>query len=164
MPGPKALGLELSAQEREELQTLVRRHTTAQQIARRGRILLLADAAETNSEIARQLDLDVDTVRAWRSRWRALQAVHLTDLSIEERLADLPRPGRRARITAEQVVKIVALACEAPTESGRPITQWTGREIAEEVMRRGIVEQISPRHASRLVKRGISNRTSCATG
>jgi putative transposase len=155
MPGPKALGLELSAQEREALQTLVRRHTTAQQIAQRGRIVLLADAGETNSEIARQLHLDVDTVRAWRARWLALQAVSGADLSVEERLSDLPRPGRHAEITAEQVCQIVALACEAPTESGRPITQWTGREIAEEVVRRGIVKTISPRHASRLLKRGI---------
>lgn len=155
MPNPNPLALELSAQEREELQTLVRRHTTAQQIAQRGRIVLLAAAGENNSEIARQLHLDVDTVRAWRSRWRALQAVRWADLSVEARLSDLPRPGRRAEITAEQVCQIVALACEAPQRSGRPITQWTGREVAEEIMQRGIVEKISPRHASRLLKRGI---------
>jgi putative transposase len=155
MPIPIPLALELSAPEREALQTLVRRHTTAQQIAQRARIVLLADAGETNSSIARQLDLEVDTVRAWRARWLALQAVSLADLSVEERLADLPRSGRKAEITAEQVCQIVALACEAPTEWGRPITQWTGREIAEEIMRRGIVEKISPRHASRLLKRGI---------
>jgi putative transposase len=155
MPGPRAQALALDAQAREELQRLVRRHTTAQQIAQRGRIVLLADAGETNSEIARQLDLDVETVRAWRARWLALQAVSWADLSVEERLADLPRSGRKAEITAEQVCQIVALACEAPAESGRPITQWTGREIAEEIVRRGIVEKISPRHASRLLKRGI---------
>jgi len=155
MPGPRAQALALDAQAREELQRLVRRHTTAQQIAQRGRIVLLADAGETNSEMARQLDLDVETVRAWRARWLALQAVSLADLSVEERLADLPRSGRKAEITAEQVCQIVALACEAPAESGRPITQWTGREIAEEIVRRGIVEKISPRHASRLLKRGI---------
>lgn len=155
MPGPRAQSLTLSGQEREELRTVVRRHSTAQQIARRGRIILLADAGETNSEIAWQLDLDVDTVRAWRSRWLALQAVSREDLPLEERLADLPRSGRKAEITAEQVCQILALACEAPTRSGRPIMQWTGREIAEEIVHRGIVEKISPRHASRLLKRGI---------
>lgn len=155
MPSPYPLILELSAREREELQTLVRRHTTAQQIAQRGRIILLADAGESNASIARQLDLDVDTVRAWRSRWLALRAVSGADLSVEARLADLPRSGRKAEIRAEQVCQILALACEAPTRSGRPITQWTGREIAEEIVHRGIVEKISPRHASRLLKRGI---------
>lgn len=155
MPTPYPLALELSVQEREDLETLVRRHTTAQQIAKRGRVVLLAAAGVNNSEIARQQGLDVDTVRAWRARWCTLQAFRLADRSVEERLADLPRPGRKAEITAEQVCQIVALACEAPTLSGRPITQWTGREVAEEVMRRGIVEKISPRHASRLLKRGI---------
>jgi hypothetical protein len=47
------------------------------------------------------------------------------------------------------------MACEAPSK--RPISQWTGREIADEVMRRGIIEQISPRHAARLLKKGISS-------
>jgi putative transposase len=51
----------------------------------------------------------------------------------------------------------VALACDQPKE--RPISHWTGREIADEMMVRGIVKQISPRHAARLLKKGISNRT-----
>jgi len=93
-----------------------------------------------------------------------MQAVPLKDLSAEERLADAPRPGAPARITAEQVCAIVALACEAPEQSGRPISQWTGRDIAAEITRRGIVETISTRHAARLLKRGICSRTWCATG
>ena len=88
----------------------------------------------------------------------------LAELSAAERLADAPRPGAPARITAEQVCRMVALACEAPSASGRPISQWTGREIADELVRRGIVEGISPRHAGRLLKKGISNRTECAPG
>jgi len=41
-----------------------------------------------------------------------------------------------------------------PWEVGRPISQWTGREIADELRGRSIVEQISPRHAARLLKKG----------
>ncbi|MCH9017305.1 MAG: helix-turn-helix domain-containing protein [Chloroflexi bacterium] len=78
----------------------------------------------------------------------------LGDLSIEERLRDVPRPGAPARITPEQVCQMVSLACEAPSQSERPISQWTGREIADEVVRRGIVDRISPRHAARLLERG----------
>jgi len=43
---------------------------------------------------------------------------------------------------------MAALACEAPMKAGRPISQWTGREIADELVKQGIVEQISARHAS----------------
>jgi putative transposase len=62
--------------------------------------------------------------------------------------------GRPAEITAEQVCQIVALACEAPSQAGRPISQWSNREIADEIIRRGILPTISPRHAGRLVNRG----------
>ena len=58
-----------------------------------------------------------------------------------------------------QVARIVALACEAPGASGRPISQWSTTELAAEIVRRGIVDEISPRHAARLLKRGISGRT-----
>jgi putative transposase len=75
-------------------------------------------------------------------------------LSLEDRLADAPRPGAPAKLTADQRCRIEALACEKPEESGRPITHWTAREIADELKKRKIVENISPRHAARLLKRG----------
>jgi transposase len=143
---------------------LVRRHLTAQQIALRARIILAADEGDNNSQIARRLDVSLDMVRLWRGRWLSLQPVGLEDLTLEDRLSDAPRPGAPRRITDEQVCQIMALACEAPEWSGRPISQWTGREIAEEVKRRGIVAEISERHAARLLKRGTSSHTAGAIG
>ncbi len=81
-----------------------------------------------------------------------------------ERLADAPRSGSPGRITAEQVCRITALACEAPAASDRPISRWTGREIADEAVKRGIVGRLSPRHAARLLERGHSSPTASATG
>ena len=156
MRGPKPDPLSLSELERTELQRLVRGHTTAQQVALRARIILEADASKNNSQIARELGLSVETVRAWRKRWLALQSMALEDLSVQERLRDVARPGRRSQMSAEQICQVIAMACEQPKE--RPISQWTGREIADEVMRRGIVPKISPRHAARLLKKGPSNR------
>jgi transposase len=162
--GPTPPTVTLTADERQGLETLVRRHTTAQQVALRARIMLAAAEGLTNAQMARRLGIDVDTVRLWRQRWLGFQAVSLQDLPLEERLTDAPRPGRAARITAEQVCQIVALACEAPTATGRPLSQWTSREMAEEIRNRGIVAPISPRPAARLLKKGISSRTWCATG
>lgn len=158
MPGPKPPMIELTDKERTELDSLLRRHSTPQQLALRARIVLAASEGLNNGEIVRQLGVSRDMVQLWRSRWLGLQPVPLQELSIEERLTDVPRSGAPARISAEAVCQIVALACEAPAESGRPISQWSSREIADEVKNRGIIEQISPRHAARLVKRGISNR------
>jgi putative transposase len=155
MRGPKPAVVELSESEREELEAVVRRHSTPQQIALRGRMILLAAQGQNNGQIARKLRVNVDTVRCWRMRWIGWQKLTLDDFSVSERLSDTPRPGRPSQITAEQFCQLMALACEQPKE--RPITHWTGREIAEEVMQRGIIEYISPRHAARLLKRGISN-------
>ena len=155
--GPKPAELQLSEQERNALEALVRRHGAPQQLAKRGRMILGAAEGKRNAQIARELGASVDTVRKWRMHWIGLQAVSLEDLSVSERLADLPRPGRPSQITAEQTCQLLALACEQPKE--RPISQWTGREIAEEVMQRGIIRQISPRHAARLLKKPISSRT-----
>jgi putative transposase len=156
MRGPKPEALTLSEQEQKELEVLVRRHTTPQQVAQRGRMILAATEGQNNSQIARALGVSVDTVRTWRMRWIGLQAIALTDLSVSERLRDVPRPGRPSEITAEQICQMIAMACEQPKE--RPISHWTGREIADEVMARGIIAQISPRHAARLLKKEISNR------
>lgn len=159
MRGPPPPAVHLDEKVRHELEQLVRRHGTAQQIALRGRLILRAASGMNNSEVARAEGVDVDTARLWRTRWLSLQGTALDDLSVEARLQDAPRPGRPAEISAEQRCHLVELACEAPTLSGRPISQWSGREIADELKRRGIVEQISPRHAARLLKKTICNRT-----
>lgn len=159
IPGPKPLELNLTDIERQGLEKLVRRHNISQQKALRGRIVLMASAGKSNREIARELEICIDTVRLWRERWVELQPISLDDISIEDRLEDLPRPGTPSRLTSDQICQIAQLACEKPEDSGRPISHWTGREIAGEIKRRGIVDTISPRHASRLLKKGISNRT-----
>ena len=164
MRGPKPPVVALQDTERAALELLVRRHTTPQQLALRARIVLAAADGANNSQIARQEGVNLDTVRLWRARWLGLQAVPLGELSVEERLADAPRSGKPVRITDQQVCQILELACEAPARSGRPISHWSEREIAAEVRARGIVEQISDRHAARLLKRGRSNRTAGGIG
>jgi putative transposase len=153
MPTPKATEVNLTEEEQTGLEQLVRRHNIGQQIALRARIILAAEQGQTNSAIAANLKISINTAQRWRNRWVKAQTISYDDLSIEERLQDGPRPGAPARITADQRCQIEALACEKPENSERPISQWTGREIADEVMKRKIVESISSRHAARLLKR-----------
>lgn len=149
----------LSKEEHKALLRLTRRHTSAQQLVLRARIVLAAGEGLSNAEIGRRLAVSVETVRLWRKRWVRGDGLPLKDKGVEERLADAPRPGVPARISAEQRCQMELLACEAPSQSGRPISQWSGREIAAEMVRRGIVEHISRRHAARLLKKGASNPT-----
>ncbi len=160
--GPKPAELTLSEEEQSKLEAFVHRHSTPQQLAKRGRMVLLAAQGKSNAEIARELGINVDTVRLWRGRWIDSQVVPFTELSVAERLTDAPRPGKPSKITAEQWCLMIALVCEQPKE--RPISHWTGREISEEMIQRGIVTYISPRHASRLLKKGLSNHIGSAIG
>jgi transposase len=100
-------------------------------------------------------------MRTWRERWleaapglgRAEANPQISDQEltgfIEEVLADAPRPGAPATFSPEQIVLIVAVACEAPQDSDRPITHWTHRELADEVIKREIVTSISSRQVGR---------------
>jgi len=154
----------LSEKEQEALVQITKRHRSEQQQAQRARMILAAAQGHSNAQIGRELGLNVDTVRLWRDRWVGLQGIDLDTLSVAERLQDAPRPGTPPKFTAEQRCQMAALACEAPMKAERPISQWTGREIAEELVKRGIVKQISPRHASYLLKKGACNRTASAIG
>jgi putative transposase len=154
----------LSEKEQEALIQITKRHRSEQQQVQRARIILAAAQGNSNAQIARELNINVDTARLWRDRWVGLQGIDLETLGVRERLQDAPRPGAKPKISEQQRCQVAALACEAPQKAGRPISQWTGREIAEELQTRGIVEQISPRHAARLLKKGACNRTAFATG
>ncbi len=156
MKGPKPPTINLSDTERQGLERLIKAHNTEQGLVPRARMILAANQGLNNAQIARELHVTVDTARQWRNRWLELRPIPLTELKIEDRLHDLPRSGKPSAITADQMCQIVALACEKPEQSERPISQWSGREIADEIMRRGILEHISPRHAARLLKRSRS--------
>jgi transposase-like protein len=148
-------------EQRKALEHLVRIHSTPQQLALRARIVVqAADGAHVRAS-ARDLGVWPKTVRYWRKRWRTA-----TDgQPVAERLADAPRSGTPATFTAEQICALVAMTCEKPSESERPISHWSQREIADEAMRRGLIPNISQRSVGRfLKKRPTSSRIASATG
>ena len=148
-------------EQREVLEQLVRTHSTPQQLALRARIVVRAADGMGVRACARELDVWPKTVRYWRKRWR-----QATDRqSVSERLADVQRSGAPATFTPEQICALVAMACEKPSESERPISHWSQREIAEEAMRRGVIPSISQRSVGRfLKKRPTSSHIASATG
>jgi putative transposase len=167
MPGPLPPSITLTDRQRKMLVHLTRRATTTQRLARRARIVLAAADGANNEQIARELGLNRETARLWRRAWlegtQRLRAAQeeagertLRRCIEEEVLADRPRSGAPPTFTPEQVCQIVALACEAPSleESGRPVTHWSLRELADEAIKRGIVEDISPRSVGSFLKGG----------
>jgi transposase len=135
------------------LQQLVAGRTTPVRLAQRATIVLRAFDKDDNQDIAADIGLDRNWVAVWRKRWAAawprLIQIECTETLAELRraidavLSDAPRPGSPGKFTAEQVTQILALACEPPERSGRPITHWTAAELADEAAKRGIVISIS---------------------
>lgn len=154
MPRLTAPEIQLSEKEEKSLKKLIVRHKTSQQIVKRARIVLAAAKGKSHRQIMKEVGVGLSTVQRWRNRWLLFKAIPLAELSVQERLEDDARSGKPARITTDQRCQIEKLACEKPEETGRPITHWTNREIADEIIKQGIIETISPRHAGRLLKRG----------
>lgn len=148
MPRLAPTPLQLTKTERLQLQQVVKRHSTPQQIALRASIILLADEGLNHRDIGRELNISRDMARLWRNRWLELGQ---KDIPVLERLVDAPRPGSPATFSLEQILQLFAIACEKPETYGRPISHWTPRELADEMMKQGIVESISPRHVGRLM-------------
>jgi putative transposase len=148
MPRLAPSPLQLTESEREQLQQLVNRHSTPQQIALRASIILLADAGQNHREIARALNISRDMARLWRNRWLELA---LKEIPTTERLRDAERPGGPMTFSLEQILQLFAIACEKPEDYGRAISHWTARELASEVVKQGIVCRISVRHVGRLL-------------
>ena len=165
MRGPQPPTVSLSDRLHAVLEQLARRQTSPQRLVRRVRMVLSAAAGLNNEQIARQLSSSRGRVRTWRARWLAaaprLAAAaadggddRLLARLVAEALDDAPRPGAPATFSAEQVVQLVAIACEPPPTSDRPTSHWTPREVADEAVKRGIVSTISPRSVERFLGSG----------
>lgn len=120
-----------------------------------------------NAQAARQFLLHVDTPRLWRNRWRELYPqlekleAELADqdgvklvVALERLLTDEARPGAPATFTPQQLVAIIALACEDPRLSNYSFEHWTPSVLAREAIKRGLVTSISPASIRLFLKRG----------
>ena len=84
--------------------------------------------------------------------------------TIEDVLSDAPRAGAHGKFSAEQMTQIMAVACESPEQSGRPVDHWTHRELADEAKQRGIVLSISPFRSDAISRSLIFSRIAASTG
>jgi|SRR5215471_732178 len=173
MPG-RAAKVTITERQQQVLRAMTRASTASQALAQRAAMILLAFGGLANEDIAARLGCERHAVGTWRHRWaQAFDRLVLVECceglsalrrALAEFLRDRPRPGCPGKFTPEQVAQVLAVACEPPEDSGRPVTHWTPRELADEVARRGIVPSISPRQVGRFLKRPRCSRTAAATG
>lgn len=152
----------ISERQQKLLEEFSKSRTIGKCISQRASIILLAFSGMLNEEIALEVGLNRIQVGIWRQRWRdAWEGLcvwectepHRLREAVFDVLSDSPRPGAPATFTAEQVSQIIALACEPPKLSGRPIDHWTLRELRDEAIKRKIVTDISVSHIGRILQR-----------
>jgi hypothetical protein len=160
MPG-KAAKVTITERQQEVLTELSRSRSVARVISQRATIILLGFEKHSNAEISRVVGLERKQVGVWRQRWRdSWESLTLLECSeprrlreaVRETLRDAPRSGAPGTFTPEQVAQILAVACEPPAQSERPITHWTQRELRDEVIKRAIVEDISESQIGRYLR------------
>jgi putative transposase len=152
----------ITERQQQVLQSMAFSPSCPQGLAHRAEIILLAFEGLRNKVIAQRLGCERHSIGAWKRRWRVafskLTVIECTEkpaalrAAITAVLCDLPRAGCGGTFTAEQITQILAVACEPPESSGRPVTHWTPRELADEVIKRQIVPSISVRHVGRFLK------------
>jgi transposase len=121
MPPNVAVAIELSEQERLQLEAWTRRRTSAQALALRSRIVLAAAAGLKNTEIAERLGINRAMAAKWRSRFAEQRLDGLTDE---------PRPGRPRTITDDQIEEVIVRTLETTPKDA---THWSTRSMAREV-------------------------------
>ena len=142
----KAAKIVLTDQQQRILNEIERSRTAAAALIRRSRVILLGFVGALNARISEEVGLSRKQVGRWRRRWQQafdlLVAIECRETdaalrrAIEKVLSDEPRCGSPGKFTAEQVTHILAVACEPPDQSDRPINAWTPRELADEVIQR----------------------------
>lgn len=163
MPQPVAIAIRLTEQQKRLLEQITRARTNAYRLVQRAQLILWADKGMTNTEIASLLRLTRGQVRLWRTRWQnaAQEWEQGKSEGIEDEtlltqiisiLKDEQRRGSPGKFSLEEIVQIIAVACEIPATSSRPVSHWTPKELADEVVKRKIVPEISPRSVGRFLK------------
>jgi transposase len=152
----------ITERQQQVLRKLSTATTVAKRLTQRAAVILLAFEGLDNDAIGERVGLERHQVGVWRRRWRdafdklvkieCLETAAALRKAIEAVLSDEQRPGCPGKFTAEQLALILAVACEPPEKSGLPITHWTGQELADEVVKRGIVEGISASQINRYLR------------
>jgi transposase len=116
---PQRAEVRLSEEERVVLERWARRHTSAQALALRCRIVLAAAEGEQSKDIAARLGCNSSTVGRWRGRFaeRGLDGLH-----------DEPRPGKPRSIGDQDVERVIVKTLEQQPPNA---THWSTRSMAE---------------------------------
>lgn len=143
----KVYVVDLTKEEKAELLELVGKGEARARKMNRAHILLLADEARTDKDIAEALHTSPSTVERTRRRF--------VEGGLERALNESPRPGGKRKLTGKQEAYLVALACSDPPEGKK---RWSMQLLADRLVELEIVEEISDETVRRTLKKGTLSR------
>lgn len=137
--------IQLTPENREKLEAILRKGELKAKIYRRALVLLELDRGKTYTAVSQTVQMTIGTVSTLAEQYRekGLQALY-----------DRPRPGRPIKIDGEQRAKITALACSAPPEGH---AEWSLRLLADKVVELGFSDEISHTYVSTILKKTNSS-------
>lgn len=121
----KAQRIELNAEEKEELERIIRARTVTVQVHTRARILLYKDKGKSTDEIATEVGINRKGVLLCLKKYK--------EGGIENALHDAPGRGRNAEITDEEKAWIIDIACQSPMSCGYAAETWTYAKLTEHI-------------------------------
>lgn len=163
----KSPALKSSPLQKVILENISNQSTSSVREVERAKIILAMLLGYSNLRIENEIGYSREKVKRWRFRWLSYEAAfesiesevsdkrvwHELELKIRECLSDAPRPGGPSKFSAHQYCQILGLALEDPTLSGRPVSEWTLSELADEIQKRAIVDSISRSQVGSFLKR-----------
>jgi len=159
----------LTEKQEQILYSLSNGRTTPAHLQQRASILLCCSEGKMNVDIMEELGVHKKTISKWRNRWvrnkDKLSAIENEEQgityqrSIEQIISDAPRCGTPCKFTAEQICLILNVACETPQENDLPLSHWSLSSLAEELVKRKIVESISTSQLQVFLKSGQHKTT-----
>lgn len=171
MPIPIAPPIQIPKEVYPILEGIIKSGKSEKRLVERASYIVRMGKNVPNTQIAKEFKVQNNTVKKWRKRWLeaagCLQNVVAKEQSEKQRvkelahqvrkiLSDKPRPGIAMKYSAEQYCRILQVALENPSESGRPINDWSSWELAGEVNKRGICEKISASQVGRFLKKRVT--------
>ena len=158
-----APAITLTAKQETMLTKISSSRSLPKSLITRAQIILYASKGIQNKDISPKVSLSRVMVGVWRKRWSAIQPILLAmenegeeDVKYKEKireiLSDNEKPGVPPKFTAEQICQVLSVACEKPEDSNLPLSHWSRPSLRLEVIKRGIVPNISITQLGRFLK------------
>ena len=154
----------LTKKQEKILRSFSNSRTVPAHLQQRALILLYCFEGKTNLEIMDDLGVHKKTISKWRTRWAENEEKLVTienveqgiayQRSLERVLSDAPRSGTPCKFTAEQICLIINVACESPEDNNLPLSHWSLSSLADELVKREIVDSISTSQLQVFLKSG----------